>query len=164
MQSMESSGTEARGRLKSASLRSIAMLIIAVAASLPIAIVDSTPASANQPVGGPYAPRDIGTQIEGWVDMNGNCPALACHTYLKIERQRAWGWQHLGGRWISNNWGWRNIRVTQPYGCFNYRTVVDVYMDVPSSWGWGAGGVSLSGTDLKRYHFVYRSAGTRACR
>jgi hypothetical protein len=127
----------------------------------------STEAFAAQPRGGPYAPENYSTFVKGWVDMDANCPGIACHTYMKVERSSYRGWQFVAGGWISGRWGWSSMTGTKLSGCYDYRTVVEVYTDVAGGYGSGINvgpvGYTSSGTKIYRFKNSYFSSSTRAC-
>lgn len=121
-------GGRARRLVKAGTLLSSAVgLVIAM----------GSPALANQPQGGPYAPTttDGGQSVEGWADMVGDCPTVRCDTYLSIQRLSpgffgmGQHWEEVTGRWISRQEGWQSISTSLADGdCGTYRTVVEDYI------------------------------------
>lgn len=116
-----------------------------------------------------YPPSRLNaSQLRGWAKLSRDCSGTyGCSNYIKIERQRAWGVQFVGGWWATAN-GWNSITAGLPRGCFDYRTTVDSYNDVAGSSGGGVNvgpvGVSSNGTKIYRYRNTWSSGFSRICR
>lgn len=155
-------------RLRRAAASVFAALALASGVTAASVVVNPAVASADQPKGGPYAPVSKPGYIEAWVDMNASCPGLACHTYFKIERSTYSGYRHMNGGWISGRPGWQKLITYKEKGCYNYRSVVESYIDAPvNSGSIGASGGVFQGSynvnGMKRYYFKYPSSTTRIC-
>ncbi len=91
-----------------------------------------TMAGTAQAIGveGPWAPEDKGSYVQGWTNVyDAACPSSGvCHTYIKIERGSWRGWQFVNGGWISGKQGWQSMDGNKSRGCYDYRTVVEVYL------------------------------------
>lgn len=110
---------------------------VVLSSAVGLVITMGSPALANQPRGGPYAPTssDGGQTLEGWADMVGDCTTVRCDTWLSIQRLSPgfYGigqhWEEVAGRWISRQEGWQSISLSLADGdCGTYRTVVEDYV------------------------------------
>lgn len=155
-------------RLRKAVAGASTVLALAGGITATSVVINPIAASADQPKGGPYAPENHRGYIQAWVDMNASCPGYACHTYFKIERSSYSGYRWMNGGWISGRSGWQDLITYKEKGCYNYRSVVESYIDSPVTLG--SLGVSARGLQatynvngMKRYYFKYTSGTTRIC-
>lgn len=84
-------------------------------------------------VEGRWAPNNEGTSARGWANIyNTDCFGGAiCDTYMKIERGSWRGWQYQGGGWVSARSGWTSMAAAKTSGCYDYRTVIELYVTEP---------------------------------
>lgn len=114
------------------------------------------------------------TQWGAWTvgaaaNVNGSCDGTyGCWNYMKIERWNGSSWTFVAGRWIG---GGTQYVSGYTSGCGTYRTAIDSYNDILTSYNYSAQfGVKIAelgggygGQTIKRFNRTWTSGNRYLC-